>query len=228
MKKILFVFAGALIVIGGLLYLFHISQNSSRVPSETASSQQVNAASRQGSAESSSASQSSITTSLPTNSSDATTDSSSVSTGSDQQSSSSSISSGSTSPNISSSSAQAVNRPQGAWIKSFEKNLYKNDHVTPSRYVYIGNGIWGVWVKEINTNHFPYVMVDQNGTVNPSSKPQGSWVQTFEKNLYQNYHVTPSRYVYIGKGYWEVWVKETDTGQYPYVTVNQYTGNFHG
>lgn len=168
MKKAFFVFAGALVVIGGLFFIFHISQNSSRVPSETASSQQVNTASRQGSAEPSSASQSSTTTSLPANSSDSTANGSSVSTGSDQQSSSSSLSTGSTSANISSSPTQAVNRPQGAWVKSFEKILYKN------------------------------------------------------------YHVTPSRYVYIGKGYWEVWVKETDTGQYPYVTVNQYTGNFHG
>lgn len=58
--------------------------------------------------------------------------------------------------------------------------------------------------------------------------PPGAWVKTFEQNLYHGYHVTPSRYVYIGRGYWEVWVKEINTGQYPYVTVNQYTGNFHG
>ncbi|MCO7127498.1 hypothetical protein NIE88_17205 [Sporolactobacillus shoreicorticis] len=60
------------------------------------------------------------------------------------------------------------------------------------------------------------------------SRPKGAWVQKFEKDLYNGYHVTPSRYKFIGNGRWEVWVKEQDTGQNPYVTVNQYTGDFHG
>ena len=60
------------------------------------------------------------------------------------------------------------------------------------------------------------------------SEPTGEWVETFEKKLYEAYHVTPSRYEYIGNGNWEVWVKETDTGDMPYVTVNQNTGDFHG
>ncbi|AEH52094.1 hypothetical protein B4098_1227 [Heyndrickxia coagulans] len=46
--------------------------------------------------------------------------------------------------------------------------------------------------------------------------------------MYKGYHVTPSRYKYIGNGNWEVWVKEVDTGENPYVTVNQKTGDFHG
>ncbi|NGY88637.1 hypothetical protein F6Y05_37230 [Bacillus megaterium] len=46
--------------------------------------------------------------------------------------------------------------------------------------------------------------------------------------MYAGYHVTPSRYKNIGSGYWEVWVKEADTGENGYVTVNQNTGNFHG
>jgi hypothetical protein len=61
-----------------------------------------------------------------------------------------------------------------------------------------------------------------------TNQPQGDWVKNFEKQLYNGYHVTPSRYKYIGNGSWEVWVKEYDTGELPYVTVNQNTGNFHG
>ncbi|MED4181772.1 ABC transporter ATP-binding protein [Priestia megaterium] len=53
-------------------------------------------------------------------------------------------------------------------------------------------------------------------------------VDKFEKDLYEGYHVTPSRYKSIGNGYWEVWVKETNTGDNAYVTVNQNTGDFHG
>ncbi|GGE51642.1 hypothetical protein GCM10011391_33040 [Pullulanibacillus camelliae] len=60
------------------------------------------------------------------------------------------------------------------------------------------------------------------------NRPQGAWVGTFEKKLYKGYHVTPSRYKNIGNGQWEVWVKEINTGQNPYVTVNQKTGDFHG
>lgn len=60
------------------------------------------------------------------------------------------------------------------------------------------------------------------------SHPKGAWVKTFEEDLYKDYHATPTRYKYIGNGNWEVWVKEYDTGQNPYVTVNQYTGKFHG
>lgn len=60
------------------------------------------------------------------------------------------------------------------------------------------------------------------------NQPNGAWVKTFKEELYKNYHVTPSRYKYIGNGNWEVWVKEIDTGVNPYVTVNQNTGDFHG
>ncbi|MDQ6597723.1 hypothetical protein [Bacillus salipaludis] len=60
------------------------------------------------------------------------------------------------------------------------------------------------------------------------NRPTGAWVDSFEKELYDGYHVTPSRYKNIGNGYWEVWVKEVDTGDNPYVTVNQNTGDFHG
>lgn len=60
------------------------------------------------------------------------------------------------------------------------------------------------------------------------NRPNGAWVTTFEKELYKGYHVTPSHYKYIGNGNWEVWVKEVNTGEYPYVTVNQKTGDFHG
>ncbi|MGG1397568.1 hypothetical protein ABE288_06990 [Bacillus salipaludis] len=60
------------------------------------------------------------------------------------------------------------------------------------------------------------------------NRPTGAWVDTFEKELYEGYHVRPSRYKNIGNGYWEVWVKEVDTGDNPYVTVNQSTGEFHG
>lgn len=61
-----------------------------------------------------------------------------------------------------------------------------------------------------------------------ANRPQGAWVEKFEKGLYKGYHATPSRYKYVGHGLWEVWVKEYNTGEQPYVTVNQYTGNFHG
>jgi len=60
------------------------------------------------------------------------------------------------------------------------------------------------------------------------NRPTGAWVDTFEKELYKGYRVTPSRYKNIGNGNWEVWVKEADTGNNPYVTVNQNTGDFHG
>jgi len=60
------------------------------------------------------------------------------------------------------------------------------------------------------------------------NRPTGAWVDTFEKELYDAYHVTPIRYENIGNGNWEVWVKETDTGDNPYVTVNENTGDFHG
>ncbi len=59
-------------------------------------------------------------------------------------------------------------------------------------------------------------------------RPEGAWVDTFEKELYETYHVTPSRYKSIGNGLWEVWVKEYDTGENPYVTVDQNSGDFHG
>ncbi|MET1248425.1 hypothetical protein ABWW58_06530 [Sporolactobacillus sp. STCC-11] len=68
----------------------------------------------------------------------------------------------------------------------------------------------------------------QTSAIQPASKPTGAWVKKFEQDLYKGYHVTPSRYKYIGNGLWEVWVKEYNTGQNPYVTVDQYTGNFHG
>ncbi|ELS0455751.1 hypothetical protein HC003_04965 [Limosilactobacillus fermentum] len=64
------------------------------------------------------------------------------------------------------------------------------------------------------------------GTV--TTRPQGAWVTTFEHNLYNGYKVTPKYYKYYGNGLWEVWVNEINTNDYPYVTVNQYTGNFHG
>ncbi|KRM06375.1 hypothetical protein FC89_GL000512 [Liquorilactobacillus ghanensis DSM 18630] len=64
------------------------------------------------------------------------------------------------------------------------------------------------------------------GTV--TTRPQGAWVITFEHNLYAGYKVTPKCYKYYGNGLWEVWVDEINTGNYPYVTVNQYNGNFHG
>ncbi|WP_191978600.1 hypothetical protein [Levilactobacillus brevis] len=64
------------------------------------------------------------------------------------------------------------------------------------------------------------------GTV--TTRPQGAWVTTFEHNLYNGYKVTPNYYKYYGNGLWEVWVNEINTNDYPYVTVNQYTGNFHG
>ncbi|WP_193437390.1 hypothetical protein [Sporolactobacillus pectinivorans] len=232
MKKILIMLVGVLVVIGGLLFLFNYNQSSPRGHSETASSQKVEVASRHKSAAASSASSSSAATNVPASSSLSPASSSSISTGSSQPaSSSSSTSVGLTSTNTSSSSGtvgQVVNRPQGAWVKTFEKNFYREYHLTPSRYVYFGDGIWGVWVKEFDTGYFPEVTVDQKGTINPASKPQGAWVKTFEKDLYRGYHVTPDRYVYIGRGYWEVWVKGINTGEYPYVTVNQYTGNFHG
>lgn len=66
-------------------------------------------------------------------------------------------------------------------------------------------------------------------TTQPIDKPTGPWVKKFEQELYKGYHATPSRYRYIGNGLWEVWVKEYNIGGgYPFVTVNQYTGNFHG
>lgn len=64
------------------------------------------------------------------------------------------------------------------------------------------------------------------GTV--TTRPQGAWVTTFEHNLYNGYKVTPKYYKYYGNGLWEVWVNEINTNDYPYVNVNQYTGNFHG
>ncbi|GGL58371.1 hypothetical protein [Sporolactobacillus putidus] len=160
MKKVLLMFLGVLIVISGLLFMFNYNQSLPRVSrhSETASSKSV--------AKSSTPS-SSTTTHAEASSSHSSVSSSSVSTGSNQPTSSrSSADSTSTSTNtISSSSAgtanQAENRPQGAWVKTFEQNLYRGYHVTPSRYVYFGNGLWGVWVKEINTGQYPYVTVNQ-------------------------------------------------------------------
>lgn len=61
-----------------------------------------------------------------------------------------------------------------------------------------------------------------------TTRPQGAWVATFERNLYNGYKVTPKYYKYYGNGLWEVWVNEINTNNYPYVTVNQYNGNFHG
>lgn len=60
------------------------------------------------------------------------------------------------------------------------------------------------------------------------NEPKGAWVDTFKKNLFKNYHVIPSRFKSIGNGNWEVWVREVNTGEYGYVTVNQNTGDFHG
>lgn len=70
--------------------------------------------------------------------------------------------------------------------------------------------------------------VNSRTAVSSSTQPQGAWVKAFEQKLYAGYHATPNRYQYIGNGLWEVWVKEYNTGNLPYVTVNQYTGNFHG
>jgi beta-lactamase class A len=72
----------------------------------------------------------------------------------------------------------------------------------------------------------PSSPTDTTGQV--TNRPQGAWVDTFEQLLYKGYHVTPSRYLFIGNGRWEVWVKEYDTGELPYVTVDQNTGDFHG
>lgn len=176
MKRILFLLIGVLVVVGGLLFLFDYNQNPQRGHTDTVSSQKGKSASSNESAAGSSASSPSTATNAPASSSHSSAGSSSVPTSSSQLvSSSSSASAGSASTNTSSGMNSSV------------------------------------------------------GTVSQTvNRPQGAWVKTFEKNLYHGYHVTPSRYVYIGRGYWEVWVKETNTGQYPYVTVNQYTGNFHG
>lgn len=61
-----------------------------------------------------------------------------------------------------------------------------------------------------------------------TTHPQGAWVAHFERKLYDGYQVTPKYYRYYGNGLWEVWVNEINTEGYPYVTVNQYNGNFHG
>jgi len=92
--------------------------------------------------------------------------------------------------------------------------------------------------KNTHSNN-DFTTTNKNGTTNKetssahtgnqaTNQPTGAWVKTFEKELYNGYHVTPSHYKYIGNGNWEVWVKEVDTDQNPYVTVNQNTGDFHG
>ncbi|NVY96426.1 hypothetical protein HU830_04470 [Lactobacillus sp. DCY120] len=68
----------------------------------------------------------------------------------------------------------------------------------------------------------------QGETQTGATASNANWKANFEKSLKDNYNVTPSKYVNIGNGYWQVWVKEADTGAYPYITVNQNTGNCHG
>jgi len=171
-KSVLLILVGVLIVAGGLFYIFSHNQNSaSDRNSETNSSpnpkaesqtnntnknETANSASNSttmGSDQKSSSGQSEgSSSSISTQSSDSKAD----------QSSSENSSTSSDSTTTTDKSDQAVNRPNGAWVETFEKELYKGYHVTPSRYKSIGNGNWEVWVKEVDTGENPYVTVNQN------------------------------------------------------------------
>lgn len=59
-------------------------------------------------------------------------------------------------------------------------------------------------------------------------KTLDDWKIKFEQTLYENYKVTVKNYVDNGDDTYGVFVKEIDTGDQPYVTVNSVTGNFHG
>ncbi|MGY3744461.1 hypothetical protein [Oenococcus kitaharae] len=83
-------------------------------------------------------------------------------------------------------------------------------------------------LKAVSSSSQPTSSAAQPAVGTIVNRPQGAWVVTFERNLYNGYKVTPKYYKYYGNGLWEVWVKEINTQDYPYVTVDQYTGNFHG
>lgn len=52
--------------------------------------------------------------------------------------------------------------PTGEWVETFKKKLYDNYQVTPSKFKFIGNNRWEVWVNEIDTGDNPYVTVDSS------------------------------------------------------------------
>ncbi|URZ86662.1 hypothetical protein [Floricoccus penangensis] len=56
-----------------------------------------------------------------------------------------------------------VDRPNGDWVATFEKNLKDKYGATPKYYVYYGDGYWEVWVNEYDVGeNNPYVTVNQN------------------------------------------------------------------
>lgn len=52
--------------------------------------------------------------------------------------------------------------PTGQWVETFKKKLYDNYQVTPSKFKFIGNNRWEVWVNEVDTGDNPYVTVDSS------------------------------------------------------------------
>lgn len=99
----------------------------------------------------------------------------------------------------------------------------------------IGRSIDVKPIQSIENNHQYSSSNDQNKNFkyatkisNNSVPSQKDWKEKFEKQLKEKYNVTPCQYKSIGNGYWNVWVKEIDTGNDPYVTVNQKNGEFHG
>lgn len=90
----------------------------------------------------------------------------------------------------------------------------------------VASGTWAWPTSPVPNTPIP--TGPQAWTTIAGATPSGPWVATFEHNLYVVDHLTVSKYVSIGHGYWQVWVNEKDTGAYPYLTVNQYTGDSHG
>lgn len=182
MKKMLLIVVGGLIVIGGLFFIFNQNQNKSGDPdsAETSSSQNID-----------------------------TSKDEAQSNGQNEAAASASHSSESTLSESSSGGSSADASGEAAESDSSTSAGSNASTADGSK------GSSGTTGEEANRSQ----AVD---------RPDGAWVDTFEKNLYDGYRATPSRYKYIGDGLWEVWVNEHPTGEQPYVTVNQHTGDFHG
>lgn len=64
-------------------------------------------------------------------------------------------------------------------------------------------------------------------SVTSDSSSDEAWKTEFEKNLLDNYGVTPDHYEDLGDGLYQVYV-EIDGNVIPYVVVDSATGEFHG